>query len=203
MELICLDLEGVLIPEIWINLAKRSGIAELERTTRDEPDYSKLMRGRLDILKTHKLGISDIQSVISEMSPLDGAIEFLEELRSHRQVVILSDTFSQFATPLMRQLNWPTLFCNSLVINGQGVIEDFQLRQKDGKRIAVEGFQSMNLKVFAAGDSYNDLSMIQKADRGAFFRPPQSITEVAPEIPVFHAYDEFLNHILLREGSLA
>lgn len=196
MDLICLDLEGVLIPEIWLNLASRTGIAELERTTRDEPDYSKLMNGRLEILRRHGLGIRDIQEVIATMEPLEGARDFLERLRRETQVVILSDTFRQFATPLMEQLRWPTLFCNNLVIDDDDSIIDFTLRQADGKRQAVRGFQAMNLRVLAAGDSYNDLSMIKTADRGAFFRPPESITVEEPDIPVFHEYGDFLEFIL-------
>jgi phosphoserine/homoserine phosphotransferase len=196
MDLICLDLEGVLIPEIWISLAKRTGIRELERTTRDEPDYSKLMNGRLEILREHGLGISDIQDVIAGVEPMDGAREFLAELRRKKQVVILSDTFKPFAAPIMAKLEWPTLLCNDLVIGGDGTIEDFILRQSDGKLMAVRGFQSMNLKVLAAGDSYNDLSMIKAADRGAFFRPPETIVREEPEIPVFREYGAFLEFIL-------
>ncbi len=199
MDLICLDLEGVLVPEIWINLAERTGIEELRRTTRDEPDYRKLMTGRLEILKRNRLGISDIQSVIGGMSPMEGAVEFLDTLRSERQVVILSDTFKPFAAPLMKQLNWPTLFCNDLIIDADGSIVDFTLRQEDGKRRAVIGFQAMNLRVLAAGDSYNDLSMIKTADRGAFFRPPESITREEPDYPVFTEYPAFLEYI--REVS--
>ena len=200
MELICLDLEGVLVPEIWIGLAQRTGIDALNKTTRDEPDYSKLMRGRLDILRTHGLGISDIQEVIAEMDPLPGAESFLDRLRKRTQVVILSDTFRQFAAPLMDKLNRPTLLCNDLVVSENGTIEDFRLRQADGKRHAVLGFQSMGLEVTAAGDSYNDLSMIKAADRGAFFRPPRKIVEEEPSYPVFEDYEPFLDFLLARPG---
>jgi phosphoserine/homoserine phosphotransferase len=196
MDLICLDLEGVLIPEIWINLAERTGIEELKRTTRDEPDYRKLMKGRLEILKRHGLGIDDIRRVIAGIEPLEGASEFLDQLRREKQVVILSDTFKPFAGPIMEQLRWPTLLCNDLLIDEGGTITDFQLRQSDGKRMAVRGFQSMNLQVLAAGDSYNDLSMIKAADRGAFFRPPETITREEPDIPVFHDFEPFLEFIL-------
>lgn len=198
MKLICLDLEGVLVPEIWIGLAKKTGIQQLERTTRDEPDYAKLMRQRLEILDRHNLLLADIQNVIAELDPLDGACEFLDEIRRTCQVVILSDTFVQFAAPLMKKLGWPTLFCNDLVIDGEGRIADFHLRQADGKRKAVLGFQSMGLTVTAAGDSYNDLTMIQTADRGAFFRPPQSIVAENPEFPVFTDYDPFADFLLER-----
>lgn len=196
MDVVCLDLEGVLIPEIWLNLAERSGISELKRTTRDEPDYNKLMAGRLEILRRHGLGISDIQSVIADMAPLPGAADFLGRLRQERQVIILSDTFRQFARPLMQQLDWPTLFCNDLEINSTGEVKDFHLRQDNGKLNAVRAFQSMNLKVLAAGDSYNDLNMILHADSGAFFLPPEQITREHPEIPVFYDYGDFLDFIL-------
>ncbi|WP_037547686.1 bifunctional phosphoserine phosphatase/homoserine phosphotransferase ThrH [Spirochaeta lutea] len=198
MNLICLDLEGVMVPEIWINLAKKTGIASLERTTRDEPDYSKLMNGRLEILREHNLTIHDIHEVINSLEPLPGAVDFLDTLREQAQVVILSDTFQQFAAPLMRKLRWPTLLCNDLVIDDHGVIQDFKLRQADGKRRAVEGFQSMGLSVTAAGDSYNDLSMIKAAQRGAFFRPPQRITLEEPDYPVFTEYPPFVDFLLNR-----
>lgn len=196
MNLVCLDLEGVLVPEIWLNVAAKTGIEALNRTTRDEPDYSKLMAGRIDILHAHNLGLADIQGVISTMDPMPGALEFLNQLRSQTQVVILSDTFEQFAQPLMKKLEWPTLFCNNLVVNPDGIIVDFKLRQQDGKKRAVAGFQSMGLRVTAAGDSYNDLAMIKGADRGALFRPPASIIKEQPHLPVFHEYQEFLLYLL-------
>lgn len=196
MRLICLDVEGVLLPEIWINVAKKTGIKELERTTRDEPDYRKLMLGRIEILKGHKLTIRDIRAVIGGMDPLPGAVEFLERLRSAAQVVLLSDTFEEFAQPLMRKLGWPTLFCNSLDIDGDGVIQDFALRQPDGKKKAVLAMQGLNFEVFASGDSYNDLSMIQTADRGAFFNPPARILQEYPNIPAYTDYAPLADFLL-------
>jgi phosphoserine/homoserine phosphotransferase len=199
MNLVCLDLEGVLVPEIWLNVAAKTGIDALKRTTRDEPDYSKLMAGRIEILQAHNLTLKDIQEVISTMDSLPGALDFLNQLRSNTQVVILSDTFEQFAQPLMKQLAWPTLFCNQLVVNAHGTIIDFKLRQQDGKKKAVAGFQSMGLRVTAAGDSYNDLTMIKLADRGALFRPPASIIEEEPELPVFNEYQEFFEFLVEME----
>ena len=199
MHLICLDLEGVLVPEIWLHLADATGIEELKRTTRDEPDYAQLMRERLDILKQHHLGIHDIHRVIVDMQPLKGAEDFLDQLRQKRQVVILSDTFNQFAMPLMRQLKYPSLFCNDLVITEQGNIQDFTLRQPDGKRVAVQAFQSMNLKVLAAGDSYNDFGMIQQADSGCFFQPPDHIRREQARFPVFTEYSDLLDFILEQD----
>ena len=195
MYVVCLDLEGVLIPEIWINFAEATGIDELRLTTRDIPDYDVLMKKRLDILSANNLKLADIQKVIGTMNPLEGAKEFLDELRGKTQVVILSDTFTQFARPMMEKLAWPTLFCNSLVIDDQDRVVDYKLRQQDGKRHAVEGFQGMNLKVIAAGDSYNDLSMIKKAQKGILFCPPDSIVEDNPGIPVARNYKDFMAHI--------
>jgi len=195
MELVCLDLEGVLVPEIWLGVAERTGIEALKRTTRDEPDYSKLMSGRIEILKSHNLTLRDIQEVIGSMKPLPGALDFLDELRRQTQVIILSDTFHQFSSPLMSQLGRPTLFCNELVVDKNGTIQDFRLRQPDGKRRAVVAFRTMGLRVTAAGDSYNDLSMIKEAHRGAFFRPPRSIVEENPTIPVFEEYSSFLSYL--------
>jgi len=190
MKIACLDVEGVLLPEIWINVAKKTGIKELERTTRDEPDYRKLMNQRLDILKNHNLKIQDIQSVIASMDPLEGALDFLRDLRSNMQVILLSDTFEEFAKPLMKKLEWPCLFCNSLVINTEGFLTDFILRQNDGKRKAVEALIQLNMQVYAAGDSYNDLSMIQTAHKGAFFCPPENIVKENPQVPVCRNYKE-------------
>ena len=196
MQLVCLDLEGVLVPEIWLRLAEATGIEQLKKTTRDEPDYLRLMYGRLEILREHHLKIQDIQRIIINMDPLDGALDFLEELRSERQVVILSDTFNQFARPIMEGLRKPTLFCNDLIIDSGGNIQDVVLRQTDGKRIAVQAFQSMNLPVLACGDSYNDISMIQQADRGCFFRPPDHIRREHTELPTFFEYNDLLEFIL-------
>ncbi|MDC7225775.1 MAG: bifunctional phosphoserine phosphatase/homoserine phosphotransferase ThrH [Spirochaetales bacterium] len=192
MKLVCLDLEGVLVPEIWINFAIDTGIDELKKTTRDEPDYDKLMNYRIDILDKNGLKLSDIQRVISGMDPLPGAKDFMEELRSKTQVVILSDTFDQFAQPLMKKLDWPTLFCNTLNIKDDGSIGGYRLRQQDGKRKAVEGFHSMGLKVVCSGDSYNDLSMIRKADAGVLFTPPENIVKDNPDLPVAVNYTELM-----------
>ncbi|MBC8004000.1 MAG: bifunctional phosphoserine phosphatase/homoserine phosphotransferase ThrH [Verrucomicrobia bacterium] len=196
MRLICLDVEGVLLPEIWINVAHKTGIKELERTTRDEPDYRKLMQARIQILKDNKLTIHDIRAVIGTMEPMEGARIFLDGLRSRCQVILLSDTFVEFAQPLMEKLGWPTLFCNSLVIDADGVIQDFALRQEDGKKKAVQAHQGLNFEVFASGDSYNDLSMIQTADRGAFFHAPARILEENPTIPSFTAYGALSQFLL-------
>jgi len=186
----CLDLEGVLVPEIWINVAERTGIAELRRTTRDEPDYDKLMRGRLAILDRHRLGLPDIQAVIGGMEPLPGAVEFVEWLRSRTQVIILSDTFEQFATPLMRKLGWPTLFCHRLEVAPEGRIAGYRLRQQDSKRKAVEALRSLAFRVVAAGDSYNDTTMLGAADAGILFRPPQNVVDDFPQYPVTGSYAE-------------
>ena len=186
----CLDLEGVLVPEIWINVSERTGIAALRRTTRDEPDYDKLMRGRLAILAEHELGLADIQAVIGTMEPLDGAVAFLDWLRSHTQVIILSDTFYEFAAPLMEQLDHPCLFCNSLVVDQQGRVRDYRLRIRDGKRKAVMAFKLLNFEVVAAGDSYNDTTMLAEADAGILFRPPDNVVRDFPQFPVTHTYDE-------------
>src|SRR3990170_1630092 len=180
----CLDLEGVFVPEIWINVAERTGIAALRRTTRDEPDYDKLMRGRLEILDQHRLGLGDIQAVIDGMAPLDGAVEFLDWLRACTQVIVLSDTFHEFAAPLMRKLGRPTLFCNSLVVDGAGRIVDYRLRIPDGKRRAVEALRALAFRVVAAGDSYNDTTMLSAADAGILFRPPANVVADFPQFPV-------------------
>ena len=190
MEIACLDLEGVLVPEIWINFAERTGIEELRLTTRDVPDYDALMTRRLSILAEHDLGLSDIQQVIGGMSPLAGAKEFLDWLRERAQVVILSDTFYQFAAPLMRQLGWPTLLCHRLEIGEGGRVSNYHLRQKDGKRQAVRAFQQLNFRVIAAGDSYNDTTMLSEADAGILFRPPDNVIEEFPQFPVARSYDE-------------
>jgi phosphoserine/homoserine phosphotransferase len=186
----CLDLEGVLVPEIWIGVAETTGIAELRKTTRDEPDYDKLMRGRLAILEREGLGIADIQKVIAGMLPLEGAPAFLDWLRTRAQVIILSDTFMQFAQPLMAQLGYPTLFCHALVIDDAGRIRDYTLRIADGKRKAVMALKLLNFRVVAAGDSYNDTTMLDEADRGILFRPPDNVIRDFPQVPVTQTYDE-------------
>jgi len=190
LNVITLDLEGVLVPEIWIEFAQITQIPELRLTTRDLPDYDVLMKKRIDILKEHRLGLADIQAVIRKMEPMEGAKAFLDGLRARTQVVILSDTFTQFAGPLMEKLGMPTIFCNTLTVNPAGEVVGYKLRQKDGKRIAVQGFHSMGLKVFAAGDSYNDTGMLQEADAGFFFCPPESIISQFPQIPVTRSYAE-------------
>ncbi len=192
MNVVCLDLEGVLIPEIWINVAERTRITELRLTTRDIPDFHQLMTRRLEILEQNKIRISDIRAVIGTMEPLDGAIAFIRELRSRTPVIILSDTFTEFAAPLMAKLDWPVLFCNELAIEPDGRISGYRLRQEDGKRRAVEAMQSINLHVIAAGDSYNDLSMLRTADRAALFRAPDAIIAEHPDLPAFRSYDELL-----------
>jgi phosphoserine/homoserine phosphotransferase len=189
MIVACLDLEGVLVPEIWINVAERTGIAELRRTTRDEPDYDKLMRGRLRILAEHGLGLSDLQRVIGSMAPLPGANEMLAWLRERFQVVILSDTFYQFAKPLMRQLGEPTLFCNDLELEGDRVV-GYRLRQPDGKRCAVKALRSLEFATIATGDSYNDTAMLAEADAGILFRPPDNVVTEFPQFPVTRSYEE-------------
>ena len=190
MEIACLDLEGVLVPEIWISFAERTGIEELRLTTRDVPDYDALMTRRLSILAENDLGLSDIQEVIGGMTPLPGAREFLDWLRERAQVVILSDTFYQFASPLMRQLGWPTLLCHRLEIGESGRVANYRLRQKDGKRQAVRAFHQLNFRVVAAGDSYNDTTMLSEADAGILFRPPENVVEEFPQFPVARDYDE-------------
>lgn len=195
MNIVCLDLEGVLVPEIWIAFSKETKIEELKLTTRDEPDYDKLMKYRLDILKKHNLKLQDIQNTISKIKVLDGAKEFLDELRSLTQVVILSDTFSEFAAPLMKQLGYPTILCNDLVVSDDGEILDYKLRIQDGKKKAIDAFRNINFKTFAAGDSYNDLSMIHHADGGCLFRAPQSILESEKDLVLTSNYDEFLIEI--------
>jgi phosphoserine/homoserine phosphotransferase len=177
MKIVCLDLEGVLVPEIWIAFSEATGIAELRRTTRDEPDYDRLMAFRIALLKSNNLRLPDIQKVIGGMAPLPGAGEFVAELRKRTQLVILSDTFEEFASPLMAQLNFPTLFCNNLVTDSSGTITGYKLRQQNGKKEAVRAFKSINMAVFAAGDSFNDLAMIAEAGNGCLFRAPEAIRQ--------------------------
>ncbi len=188
--LACLDLEGVLVPEIWIAFAEQTGIEKLRLTTRDIPDYDELMRGRLKILDENNLKLADIQKVIQKIEPLEGAYDFLGWLKSEFQVIILSDTFYQFAGPLMAQLDYPTLLCNELIVDNEGRIANYRLRQADGKTKAVTALQSLNFQVVVAGDSYNDTGMLKQADAGIFFRPPESITKEFPQFPVTHQYEE-------------
>ena len=192
MNIVCLDLEGVLVPEIWIEFSTRTGIPELSRTTRDEPDYDKLMRFRLDLLARRGLRLADIQEVIATMSPMPGAREFLDELRGAFQVVILSDTFYEFARPLMEQLGMPTLFCHRLEVDEAGFVRNYHLRMPDQKRAAVNAFRALGFRVIAAGDSYNDTAMLGAAHAGIFFRPPASITGEFPQFPVTREYGELM-----------
>lgn len=190
MELACLDLEGVLIPEVWINFAERTGIEALRATTRDIPDYDVLMRQRLAILEENGLGLADIQEVIAGMQPLDGALEFLDWLRERFQVLILSDTFYEFAEPFMRQLGWPTLFCHRLETDDRGRVVDYHLRQPDPKRQSVRALKLLNFRVIATGDSYNDTTMLAEADEGILFRPPENVIREFPQFPVATNYEE-------------
>jgi len=190
VKLACLDLEGVLVPEIWINVAESTGIEALRRTTRDEPDYDVLMRSRLEILAEHGLRLSDIQEVIGRMRPLEGAAEFLDWLRERFQVVILSDTFYEFADPLMAQIGRPTLFCHRIETDDSGRVVAYHIRLEDQKRKAVEAFRQLNFQVVAAGDSYNDTSMLTEADAGILFRPPDNVIEDFPQFPVARSFEE-------------
>ena len=200
--LACLDLEGVLIPEIWIAVAEKTGIKKLRLTTRDIPDYDELMRGRLKILDENNLKLADIQEVIGTLSPLEGAKEFLDWLKSEFQVVILSDTFYQFAGPLMEKLEHPTLFCNELVVNSDERITNYRLRQPDGKTKAVTALKGLNFQVIAAGDSYNDMGMLKVADAGILFRPPDNVIEEFPQFSVTHTYEEFKKILVDTRASL-
>jgi phosphoserine/homoserine phosphotransferase len=190
MEIVCLDLEGVLVPEIWINFAERTGIDALRATTRDIPDYDVLMKQRLRILDEHNLGMKDIQEVIDDMGPMEGARDFLGWLNANFQVVILSDTFYEFAEPLMRQLDWPTLFCHRLIVDENGRVADYRLRMKNHKREAVKSFQELNFHVIAAGDSYNDTHMLNQAEQGILFKAPDNVIAEFPQFPVTNSYDE-------------
>ncbi len=195
MYVTCLDLEGVLVPEIWIAVAEKTGIEELRLTTRDISDYDVLMKKRIGILKENNLKLKDIQDVIETLDPLPGAKEFLDELRLHCQTIILSDTFSQFALPLMKKLGMPTIFCNELIINENDEIVDYKMRQSNGKYHAVKGFQSTNFSVIAAGDSFNDLAMIKQSEKGFLFRSPQHIIDDNPNLQAFTEYSELLNAV--------
>ena len=192
MKLVCLDLEGVLVPEIWIAFSEASGIPELRRTTRDEPDYNKLMNFRLAILKERGLGLKEIQETIAKIDPMPGAKEFLDELRSITQVLILSDTFTQFASPLMKKLGWPTLFCNELEVAENGMVTGFRMRCEQSKLTSVKALQSIGFETIAAGDSFNDLGMIQASHAGFLFRSTEAIRKEHPELPAFEEYDELL-----------
>ncbi|RKM59030.1 bifunctional phosphoserine phosphatase/homoserine phosphotransferase ThrH [Butyrivibrio sp. XB500-5] len=192
MNIVCLDLEGVLVPEIWIAFAKESGIPELKKTTRDEPDYDKLMNWRIGILKEHGLGLKEIQETIAKIDPLPGAKEFLDELRKTTQVIIISDTFTQFATPLMEKLGWPTIFCNSLEVADNGEITGFKMRIENSKLTTVKALQSIGYETIASGDSYNDLAMIQASKAGFLFRSTDKIKADYPELPAFEEYDDLL-----------
>ena len=199
MNIVCLDMEGVLVPEIWIAFSEESGIPELRRTTRDEPDYDKLMKWRLGILKEHGLGLREIQAVIAKIDPLPGAKEFLDKLRSETQVVILSDTFEQFARPLMEKLNWPTIFCNTLEVGEDGAITGYRMRCEKSKLTTVRALQSMGYDTIAAGDSFNDLAMIQASRAGFLFKSTEAIKAAHPELPAFEEFDDLLRAI---EGAL-
>lgn len=192
MYITCLDLEGVLVPEIWIAFAEASGIPELKKTTRDEPDYDKLMKWRLGVLKEHGLGLKEIQETISKIDPLPGAKEFLDELRSFTQVIIISDTFSQFATPLMEKLGWPTIFCNSLEVASDGEITGFKMRCEQSKLTTVKALQSIGYETIASGDSYNDLAMIKASKAGFLFKSTDKIKADNPELEAFETYDELM-----------
>lgn len=190
MQIVCLDMEGVLVPEIWIAFAERTGIPELRRTTRDEPDYDKLMQYRLAVLREHRLGLPDIQKVIGEMGPMEGCVDFLDALRRDYQVVILSDTFYEFAKPLMVQMKQPTLFCHRLEADTQGMLVNYHLRMPSQKKAAVDAFKALNFRVIAAGDSYNDTAMLGAADAGILMHPPENVVREFPQYPVVRSYPE-------------
>jgi phosphoserine/homoserine phosphotransferase len=205
VELACLDLEGVLVPEIWINFAEKTGIEALKATTRDIPDYDVLMKQRLSILNQHKLGLNEIQEVIDSLGPMEGALEFVDWLRERFQVVILSDTFYEFAQPLMRQLRWPTLFCHRLEVADDGKIVDYKLRQTDPKRSSVKAFHSLNYRCIAAGDSYNDTTMLSEAEAGILFKAPQNVIEEFPQFPSVDTYEDLKKEFIkasIRDISL-
>ena len=200
--LACLDLEGVLLPEIWVKFAEKTGIEELKLTTRDIPDYDELMQARLKILADHNLKIHDIQKVIATLSPLEGAADFLRWLKSEFQVIILSDTYYEFIGPLMKQLDYPTVFCHSLVIDENGIIADYKLRQTDQKTKAVKALQSLNFQVISAGDSYNDTGMLQQADGGILFCPPENVIKDFPQFPVAKNYAEFKSLLISTKEKI-
>lgn len=196
MEIACLDLEGVLVPEIWIAFAEETGIKELNRTTRDEPDYDVLMKYRLDILRQHGLGLNEIQQVIATLKPLDGALDFVDWLRERFQVVILSDTFYDFASPFMKQLGYPTLLCHKLEADDRGMLVNYHLRQANPKRQAIVGFKSMYYRTIAAGDSYNDTTMLTEADAGILFHAPQNVIDEFPQFPAVHTFADLKQEFL-------
>ena len=200
MDIVCLDLEGVLVPEIWIAFAQESGIEELKKTTRDEPDYDKLMRWRIGVLKEHGLGLRQIQETIAKIDPLPGAKEFIDELRSLTQVIIVSDTFSQFATPLMKKLGWPTIFCNTLEVADDGEITGFKMRCEQSKLTTVRALQSIGFETIASGDSYNDLGMIKAGKAGFLFKSTPKIIADNPDIPAYETYEELMGAIKSRLG---
>ena len=195
MNIVCLDLEGVLVPEIWIAFSEATGLPEFRRTTRDEPDYDKLMKWRINLLREHGLGLKEIQDTIATIDPLPGALEFMDQLREMTQVVILSDTFTEFAKPLMKKLGWPTIFCNSLVVSDDGFITDFTMRIENSKLSTVRALQSIGFETIAAGDSYNDLDMILNSHAGFLFRSTEKIKADYPQLPAFETYDELLEAI--------
>ena len=195
MNIVCLDLEGVLVPEIWIAFSKASGIPELKRTTRDEPDYDKLMRWRLGILREHGLGLNEIRRTIATIDPMPGAREFLDALRRETQVIILSDTFTQFASPLMEKLGWPTIFCNTLEVAEDGTVTGFRMRAEKSKLVTVKALQSIGFDTIAAGDSYNDLAMIENSKAGFLFRSTEQIKRDYPHLPAFEEFDDLFNAI--------
>jgi phosphoserine/homoserine phosphotransferase len=203
MNIVCLDLEGVLIPEIWINFADKVGVNELTATTRDIPDYDELMRFRLDLCKKHDFRIQDIQDVIDTLSPLEGAKEFSDQLRADYQLIILSDTFQEFAEPMMRQLDWPTIFCHELVIDEDGRINDYKLRKADHKRETVKRLHELNFNVVAAGDSYNDTTMLGEAEQGILFCPPQNVIDEFPQFPVAKSYAHLRTEIDMAMGEMS
>ena len=200
MDIVCLDLEGVLVPEIWIEFAKKTGIPEFTRTTRDEPDYDKLMHYRINLLDQHGLGLNEITAVIKQIEPLIGACEFLDKLRERSQVLILSDTFDQFGRPLMKKLNWPSLFCNTLYADAKGHVGGYKLRCPHTKLTTVRALQSCGFETICAGDSYNDLEMIRASKAGFLFRSTDAIKRANPDIPAFETYDEFLEGIFHALG---
>jgi phosphoserine/homoserine phosphotransferase len=200
LHAVCSDLEGVWVPEVWINVALKTGFEELRLTTRDIKDYNELMQYRIKILKEKKLKLHDIQRVISTIKPLEGALEMIEWLKQHTRFVVVSDTFVEFAGPLMTQLNWPLLFCHSLETNAEGTITGYNLRQKDSKKRAVEALKSLNYEVIAFGDSYNDVSMLKEADKAILFRPPQNVIDDFPEFTVMHDYSELKEYLTTHFG---
>lgn len=195
MNIVCLDLEGVLVPEIWVAFAEETGIPELKKTTRDEPDYDKLMKWRLGILKEHGLGLKEIQETIAKINPMPGAKEFLDELRSMTQVIIISDTFTQFAAPLMKKLGWPTIFCNSLEVVEDGEITGYRMRVENSKYSTVKALQSIGFETIASGDSHNDLGMIKASKAGFLFKSTEQIKKDNPELPAYETYDELMEAI--------